>query len=161
MAAILKKSGHLGQKWISNINQYKKLYYCAKFSISIRIRISISISISIGNVCVRSPISHYNFVKCGPIVAKLHMEVAGMIPALSRNIMGIGQRSMSPTYFHDVFLTSWWTFRHHDLFLTWWRIFFMSWRTFWRHSVLFNLTLTSWRNLCIAWCCDVIFVVMM
>ena len=27
-------------------------------------------------MCVRSPISHYNFVKCGSIVTKLAMEVA-------------------------------------------------------------------------------------
>ena len=28
-------------------------------------------------LCVRSPMSHYNSVKCLPIVAKLDMEVAG------------------------------------------------------------------------------------
>ena len=28
-------------------------------------------------LCVRSPISHYNFVKCGPIATKRDMEVAG------------------------------------------------------------------------------------
>ena len=44
-------------------------------------------------LCVRSPISQYNFVKYGPIAIKLDMEVAGMISELSRNITGIGQRS--------------------------------------------------------------------
>ena len=28
-------------------------------------------------MCVRNPISHHNFVKCGPILTKCHTELAG------------------------------------------------------------------------------------
>ena len=44
-------------------------------------------------MCVRSPVSHYDFVECGTIVTKLAMEVAGYDTALSRNITGIAAQS--------------------------------------------------------------------
>ena len=35
-------------------------------------------------LCVRSPISQYNLVKCGTIVTKLYIEITGYIYAESR-----------------------------------------------------------------------------
>ena len=76
----------------------------------------------------------------------------------------------------DVFLTSWRTFWHHDIFLTSCRVlptlwchdvFLTSWRTFWRHEELFGVMtcffyvmtnigrhdvfLTSWRTCWVSW----------
>ena len=50
------------------------------------------------HMCVHSPISHYDFAKCGPIITKLHMEVAGYDT-------NVGQGSRFS--WHDVFFMSW------------------------------------------------------
>ena len=43
-------------------------------------------------ICVSAALYHTNFDKCGPIVTKLDMEVAGIIPAISREYV-IGHRN--------------------------------------------------------------------
>ena len=87
-------------------------------------------------VCVYIPISHHNFIKCGPIVTKLYMEIA--------------------RYYHNIFLTSWHIFLYHDKNSMYWRHdalfyimtnFLTSWQTFWCYDELFDMKFLTFDQL--------------
>ena len=111
-------------------------------------------------MCVRSIVSHHNFVKCGRIVTKLrYITVIGRSHQICvEHIVVYNSRTihhrnvkLEPKYFEcqDGFLTSWFSC-HHVIMKNFWRhdVFLISWQTFRRHEIFFNImtnVLTSWR----------------
>ena len=93
--------------------------------------VCLSVCVSV-YLCVRSPLSHYNFVKCGSIATKLDVEVAGYTCIIKKYH---GNRSKSRSMTFDIsdmkavnVMTNFW---RHGVFCT-------SRRSFWRHDVFYE-----------------------